>query len=117
VRMQVTETAAAELERKIGQTGALKLVFDSEGCGCAVNGVPQLRIMEERPPTSNETIVESDRYPVLIDRHHEIYFDEDLILDYRPADLAFRLKSANQIYHPSLNLTDQRQMETSQKHN
>ncbi|WP_246536698.1 iron-sulfur cluster biosynthesis family protein [Paenibacillus cookii] len=41
MNMRISERAARFLRRKIGDAPSpVRLVFDSEGCGCGANGIP-----------------------------------------------------------------------------
>lgn len=107
MRIRMTEAASAAIrERIVDGSGRLKLVYDSEGCGCAVSGVPALWIVQAPGPED----AESDALPmsVLYEPRHELFFDREMTIDYDPSRRTFSLKSDQQIYHTRMMLRDQR---------
>lgn len=109
MQISFTEAAAHEIARKLGddKDARLKLVFDSEGCGCSANGVPTLWIVSEAG--TYDFIADGEPYDVLIDRKHEVYFEERMIVDYIPQGIRFVLKSGGQIYNSFMHLIDRRE--------
>lgn len=108
MRIIFTESAVAEIRRILDrQTGGrLKLVYDAEGCGCAVSGVPTLWITDE--PDRNDFSVAGDPFEVLMDRKHEVFFEENMTIDYQASGYCFVLKSSGQIYNANMRLIDKR---------
>lgn len=106
--MQITFTEqAVEQIKKHQMKGQekLKLVFDSEGCGCAVSGVPTLWIMQQAGERDLHT--EGTPYEVLYEKKHEVYFEDRMTLDYRENG-GYVLKSSGQIYNANMRLIDKR---------
>ncbi|WP_159883369.1 iron-sulfur cluster biosynthesis family protein [Paenibacillus puerhi] len=105
-----TTQAAAAIDQRLeaGQAAILKLVYDNEGCGCAVSGVPTLWI--ESAPQPNDFQVEATglQHAVWVDKKHEIYFEERMTVDYKNEGRAFVLKSSGQIYNAYMSLIDKR---------
>ncbi|TVY01011.1 iron-sulfur cluster biosynthesis family protein [Paenibacillus cremeus] len=103
-----SEEAAGRLNQALahGEGRLVKLVFDSEGCGCAVSGVPTLWLVDE--PGPNDFQLDGPPFEVWMDKKHEVYFEEKLKIDYKQADLSFVLKSSNQIYNNRMKLVDRR---------
>jgi uncharacterized protein YqkB len=109
--MEITVTASAqnEIEAQLVKNDmhALKLVYDNEGCGCAVNGVAQVWMIP-----SIEASEASEAFPcatgsvfqIVFAQKDVIYFEERLIIDYKASGRSFILKSANQIYNNNLDL-------------
>jgi uncharacterized protein YqkB len=83
-----------------------KLVYDTEGCGCAVNGVPALWAVDAAEPGSAEA--ESNGLRLLYEPKHAIFFDERMSITYLPDANSFRLASDSQIYTTRLALSDRR---------
>ncbi|KPV59854.1 hypothetical protein QJ48_08770 [Paenibacillus sp. A3] len=108
MRIIFTESAVAEIRRILDRQagGRLKLVYDAEGCGCAVSGVPTLWITDE--PDRNDFIVAGDPFEVLMDRKHEVFFEENMTVDYQASGYCFILKSSGQIYNANMRLIDKR---------
>jgi uncharacterized protein YqkB len=101
--MRITFTAAAaqaltpyiEDGRK-----QLKLLHDTEGCGCVVSGVPALQLIEQGGP--DDKLAQGDPLPFWYEPRHEVFFEPELRIDYNTSSGFYSLKSDNQIY--TLNL-------------
>jgi uncharacterized protein YqkB len=106
--MEITVTASAhnEIEAQLANNDlhALKLVYDNEGCGCAVNGVAQLWMIPFTDSSEVWPKATGSAFQILFAQKDEIYFEERLIIDYKASGRAFILKSANQIYNNNLDL-------------
>ncbi|PZE21866.1 iron-sulfur cluster biosynthesis family protein [Paenibacillus xerothermodurans] len=108
--MQITMTdgAVEQIKNKLpAGDGELKLAFDTEDCGCAVTGVPTLWITDR--PNKQDVRAEGTPIPVWYDKHHELYFEDRMTLDYEPSRGDFVLKSRGQIYNAKMRLVDKRQ--------
>ncbi|UJF36029.1 iron-sulfur cluster biosynthesis family protein [Paenibacillus hexagrammi] len=77
-----TEAAIDKLTPVLQHGSMLRLVFDTEGCGCSVNGVPTLWIVAE--PSSGDTAIEAEPFQMSIHTKDEIYFEELMKIDYQP---------------------------------
>ncbi|ANE47893.1 hypothetical protein SY83_18125 [Paenibacillus swuensis] len=107
--MQITYTEAAqtEISKVIGEHQAeLKLVFDAEGCGCSVSGVPTLWVVNERHP--EDLTADSEPRDTLYEKKHEVFFDDLMNIDWNPAKRAFSLTSSGQIFNNMMSLIDKR---------
>ena len=73
VNIQLTRQAELKLKDKLGdKPGAIRLIYDTEGCGCAVNGVPSLRIVDE--PTTEDIAVETgSTVPFIVNRKQAVF--------------------------------------------
>lgn len=94
--MQLTITNEAKeiiIELGFNDNHSLLLLFDREGLGCSVHGQPTVRFAEKIDSTYKQ--VDNPTFPTYIDTEDEIYFEENLTLDY--ADGKFKLKSPNEI--------------------
>lgn len=108
MKIEITKEAQQRLltlEPMIGD-GCLKLAYDSEGCGCAVDGVAQLWIV--RAPGEHDVEMRAEPRPIWYDRRHAWYFSERVKLDYRPSGGTFVLSSNEQIYNAAMPLIDKR---------
>lgn len=106
--MQITFTKQAleQIDKHhIAGEEKLKLVYDNEGCGCAVNGVPTLWIVQQ--PGERDLHAEGTPYEVLYEKKHEVYFEDRMTLDYRDNG-GYILKSNGQIYNANMSLIDKR---------
>ncbi|SEM82597.1 iron-sulfur cluster biosynthesis family protein [Paenibacillus sp. OV219] len=98
-----TPSAAAKLE-PIMQDGTkhLKLLYDTEGCGCVVSGVPALQVIEA--PLADDKLGEGTPYSVWYEPRYEVFFEPKLKVDFNEDRNAFSLKSDSQIYTANMRL-------------
>ncbi|MFC5467670.1 iron-sulfur cluster biosynthesis family protein [Cohnella suwonensis] len=107
IRIEWSDEAIGEIRAKYGEDATVwKLVSDTEGCGCAMNGVPALWGI--RAPAQGELKAESNAFDVWYEQRHEVFFEERLRLTYRSDTRAFALISDSQIYSNRLRLEDRR---------
>ncbi|MFC4304778.1 iron-sulfur cluster biosynthesis family protein [Cohnella boryungensis] len=110
--IQWSDEAVAEIAARFGPGASTwKLVSDSEGCGCAMNGVAALWMLDE--PESGDLRAGSNRLEVWYEKRHEVFFDELLRVSYDAGRRAFKLASDGQIYSNQLRLEDRRTAATS----
>lgn len=99
--------AVSELKQRYGiDADKWRLVYDTEGCGCAVNGVPALWAVDE--PTDRDIEAESSPFRLWHDPNHSVFFDELLRVSYDKDKRSFTLASDGQIYTSRLVLADHR---------
>lgn len=96
MEITITEKAAAKISQKMeGQNGYLKLVYDTDDCGCAVNGVVALWLV---PELETEDIkAKTNGHPVYMQKSKLIFFDEKMTIDFSETSNTFQLKSPQQI--------------------
>ena len=99
-----TDEAIAAMQSRCGPAAKLKLVFDSEGCGCAVSGVPTFWLVSG--PDRADARAETNAFEVYYEERHAVFFEDDLTVDVVPAGRDFRLKSKQQIYNGSTAVVD-----------
>jgi uncharacterized protein YqkB len=107
--IHLTEAAQHQLAPySLSGADRIRLVYDSEGCGCAVSGVASLWLTNttENDETLAETNAPSLTFSYL--KRHEIFFEDRLNLDYNPERRAFRLSSNGQIYGSGILVSDRR---------
>lgn len=110
MNIQITERAESFLRKQIGnKSSPVRLVFDSEGCGCGVNGIPALWILSA--PDVNDITIHSSTVPFVINRIHAVYFEENLYLDSEEGYPSFRLSGDSQLYGQNVRLLDKREDE------
>ncbi|QJC51983.1 iron-sulfur cluster biosynthesis family protein [Paenibacillus albicereus] len=101
MRITFRPEAADKLRPYVGDGQAtLKLVYDTEGCGCVVNGVSALYVVQE--PAAGDVQGEGDPYPFLYEGRYEVFFEPELKLGYSRERDAFILSSDSQIYNHDL---------------
>ncbi|MBP1961838.1 iron-sulfur cluster biosynthesis family protein [Paenibacillus aceris] len=102
-----TDSAIERLTPYIGQGDALlKLVFDTEGCGCSVNGVPTLWVVSEAD--KNDITAETNVFKLIFKDKDEIFFENEMKIDFSEGNKSYILKSNNQIYNAGMSLVDKR---------
>lgn len=84
----------------------LKLVFDTEDCGCSVNGVPTLWLVSQA--NNDDLTAETETFKLTYKAKDEIFFEENMKIDFNEANKSFILKSNNQIYTAGMSLVDKR---------
>ncbi|CAM3873055.1 iron-sulfur cluster biosynthesis family protein [Mesobacillus zeae] len=106
-KVEITMTEAAMkmmAARTEGKQGIFKLKYDTDDCGCAVNGVAMLWFVDEAEKKDMEAVTNGPR--VLVEKAKEIFFDEKMIIDYVEKTGCFQLKSRNQYFNPCMSLVD-----------
>jgi uncharacterized protein YqkB len=107
VFIQWSEEAIKEAKARFGSDPQVwKLVFDTEDCGCSVNGVPTLWAI--KAPDIGELKAESNAFEVWYVPQHAVFFDEQLRISYFSNNRSFQLASDGQIYTNRLKLEDKR---------
>lgn len=106
--IQLTQDAERKLKEKIGdKPGSVRLIYDTEGCGCAVNGIPGLRIID-KPDDEDVSVSAGDSLSFFINRRQEVFFEDNMKLDVLPKLSSFQLESSNQTYGTNIQLVDTR---------
>ncbi|GFZ90304.1 hypothetical protein GCM10008018_40700 [Paenibacillus marchantiophytorum] len=101
-----TDTAIDRIAPLLQEDSVLNLVFDTEDCGCSVNGVPTLWIV----PKANEEkrVAETNQFKLTYKAKDEIFFEEKMTIDFHDKNKSYILKSNNQIYNAGMSLVDKR---------
>lgn len=103
MQITITEAAAVKIAEKIsGRTGFLKLKYDIEGCGCAVDGVAALWFVPEVEAT--DIAIETNSETIYVEKSKMNFFDEQMIIDFSNGTKWFQLKSPQQILNGQLSL-------------
>jgi uncharacterized protein YqkB len=107
VEIKISEAALDAFRQQLPDANAyIKLVYDSEGCGCAVSGIAQLWLVDTIKETDLQARCEG--CPIFYEKRHEIFFDEHMRIDYNKKNGVFTLISNYQIYHNAMTLIDKR---------
>lgn len=96
MKVNITENAQKFLSKFVNENEALILIYDTEGCGCAVNGIPQLFISSIQYVLKYEKI-KTDSIPIYMYKKQMIFFDEELTIDCLNNN-KLKLYSNNQIF-------------------
>ena len=87
--MQFTFTNAAVgrlSDQLAGSSRSLRLLYDTEGCGCVVNGVPALQLVEN--PEESDRLGIGEPFQVWYQPQYEVFFEPKLRIDYDLARVA-----------------------------
>ena len=91
-----TEAAYKYISGYLNIEGALLILFyDTEGCGCAVNGVPVLLVTSKNNIETHEQI-KTNGIPLYMYKKHTVFFDDELKVDFLNGKL--KLSSKNQVF-------------------
>ncbi len=104
MKITVSECAAERLAGIAGSSGGsyFKLIYDTEGCGCGVDGTAALILTRKKKET--DKVFPAGPFTFLVASHDIIYFDERLTVDCRAGGHSLLLKSPERIISSNLNL-------------
>lgn len=106
MEIMFTEIAKERIaEKTADKQGYLKLKYDTEGCGCVVNGVPTLWFVHSLEEEDIE--IHTNSMSIYIEKSKMIFFDDEMKIDFKPQFNCFQLKSPNQILNPRMSFFDQ----------
>jgi uncharacterized protein YqkB len=114
MHIHITENAALAIESMLAPgPNRLQLLYDTDGCGCAVNGIAQLWAVDETMPEQAEVATVTTDHPtisitVVYEARHEVFFEDRITIDYDSAYRTFVIKSTNQYYNPRAGIVDRR---------
>lgn len=97
--MELTITEAANkriIELNEGKMNYLLLWYDRDGCGCGVNGIPTIRLINEKQDYYQE--VHNETIPTFVNEQQSVFFNKELKLDYQNG--CFKLSSPEQVLNP-----------------
>ncbi|WP_342496461.1 iron-sulfur cluster biosynthesis family protein [Bacillus sp. FSL K6-3149] len=103
--IHITEKAKTYIEKQQtgNETKELLLRYDSEGCGCAVSGVPMLWLTSERTGEW-EQLKNSQHLKLYIHIAQKVFFDEEMTIDFNEKANTLMLKSPQQILSPRMGI-------------
>ncbi|MCE7794260.1 iron-sulfur cluster biosynthesis family protein [Salipaludibacillus sp. CUR1] len=104
--LEVTKRAQNKLE-ELGfkpNESVLLIIYETDGCGCAVNGVSRLQEVKPETLTEEEKMVETESSPyrTAIQKRAEWAYDEKLKIDFSLSANTFQLKSPNEMLNPRM---------------
>ncbi|UOQ42635.1 iron-sulfur cluster biosynthesis family protein [Halobacillus salinarum] len=103
MKLSITDEAASQLKRLSGeQQPMIRLFYDTEGCGCGVNGLPTIRLDQKKRET--DKTVDNQWFSVVIDDQQAIFFKPEMKLDFLKG--SFRLSSPEGILNPIISSKD-----------
>ncbi|AOZ90148.1 hypothetical protein BK049_16435 [Bacillus xiamenensis] len=103
--IHITEPAAAFLTKRQAEhkTKELLLRYDSDGCGCAVSGVPMIWLTSERTGEW-EQLKHNQPFHLYIHTAQKVFFDEEMTIDFNEKANTLMLKSPQQILSPRMGI-------------
>jgi uncharacterized protein YqkB len=105
VNITFTDKAIKQLTPILTQTGRmLKLKYDTDGCGCLVDGVIALWLVNEAD--EDDIAVETNFVPVLVEKSRLVFYDDTMTIDIAEGMSCFQLKSPGQILNPRMPLVE-----------
>ncbi|OEH94546.1 iron-sulfur cluster biosynthesis family protein [Bacillus solimangrovi] len=110
MKVHFTELAKDQLDSYYNehqQQAGLQLLYDTDGCGCSVDGVFILTIQDEQEHVDME--LSSNYRPVGIESRHAVFLDEEMTVDFLPKYQTFMLKSDQQIINPRMRFVSRRE--------
>lgn len=100
----VTDKAAEEIKKRLTPDQEIvRLVYETEGCGCAVSGVPALYIEKTSFPKDEEAENNSD-FKVFYNPQHQVFLADHLTIDFSEKANIFQLKTPNEMLNPRMRL-------------
>ncbi|KHD86037.1 iron-sulfur cluster biosynthesis family protein [Heyndrickxia ginsengihumi] len=106
--ISISSAAERKLKEDILQENSiLKLHYDTEGCGCGLDGIPELILIQKNELTTYDRIIDTNCLPVAIENSQFIFFDDQLTIDYAKDTDTFQLKSPSQILNNSISIRKQ----------
>lgn len=105
MKIHFTENAKQAILKQMKRDDIqLKLVYDSEGCGCAVSGVPTLWAEDNQSEADMQA--QSNAFPITYNKHQEVFFEDEMTVDLNQSNGLLVLKSKSQIYNGMMKLVD-----------
>jgi uncharacterized protein YqkB len=106
LKVEITDLAA----QKITEQGTnlpkniLLLEYETDGCGCVVNGVSTLVEIAEDDLTDQEIVLDTEpkSFRVAIQKRVEWVYDDEVKIDYSDTANILQLKSPNQMLNPRM---------------
>ena len=103
MEITITDEAAAKIKEKTeGMKGYLKLKYNTDGCGCAVNGVVELWFVSEIE--KDDVAIDTNEWPVFLEKAKTLYFDEKMKIHFSKDVNSFQLISPQQILNGFMKL-------------
>ena len=105
MHLTISSEAAARMQQVVTpeENYAFYLIYDTEGCGCAVNGVPTLKWLSRTTEDASTYLQLCEQpYPVFVTTQDAVFFEEAMKLTFDSNTFCFKLVGTGQIYHHCL---------------
>ncbi|RJS59613.1 iron-sulfur cluster biosynthesis family protein [Bacillus sp. PK3_68] len=103
MEIHITEQAAGKLSDKLGGGKYLKLYYDTEGCGCGVNGIPTLWITTE--VSAGDVEIQTNAMSVYVEKSQMLFYADRLTIGLSGAN-HYRLSSPGEILNGRMNIVN-----------
>lgn len=102
MKLNLTEEVYSDIIQLInGENLYLRLVYDTDDCGCGVNGVPLLLISSGVSP-QEEKLEQPEGIPTYIFKDQAVFFDEEMTV--KKINQHYMLTSPNRVLNPRLQI-------------
>ena len=101
MEIHITEQSAKKLADKLDDGKYLKLYYDTEGCGCGVNGIPTLWVTDQ--VSAEDVEIETNAMPVFVEKSQMLFYADRLTIDVSGANY-YRLSSPGEILNGRMNV-------------
>lgn len=106
LKILITDIARGKMEEQglDPKRNILLLQYETDGCGCLVNGVIKLVEVKKDNLTDQEVLLDTEPAPlkVAIQKSVEWVYDDALKIDFSDTANMFQLKSPNQMLNPRM---------------
>lgn len=104
MQIELSETAEKMLQEALlaAPGKQIQLAYDSEGCGCAVSGVPALWLTDQ--PVGETEQIQTNGTPIHIQSVKKVFFDEQMKMDADEKSNTFSLKSKSEMLNPKMRM-------------
>ncbi|WP_096270524.1 iron-sulfur cluster biosynthesis family protein [Paucisalibacillus globulus] len=103
MELTITDKAINKInELNTSDQNYLLLRYDTVGCGCGVNGVPTIGLVDHKGDSHID--VKTASMPTIINKMQSVFFAEDMKLDFVGG--TFRLSSPEGILNPFISTTN-----------
>lgn len=105
ITIEITPLAEQRIQESLGdKPGVIKLIYDTEGCGC--DGINRLLIQHESGKF--DTSIDAPPFTFVVDQQHQIFYEQSLKLDADQNYPTFKLSSDSAIYSTNVTIQDLR---------
>ncbi|GIN73500.1 hypothetical protein J14TS2_39750 [Bacillus sp. J14TS2] len=99
MKLFITPEAEKQIKQKMRVNHSIvTLKYETEGCGCAVSGIPTLELINQQQVNEEDYVrVATDAMDVYIEKTKLVFFDDEMKIDYLQEKQIFRLSSPSEI--------------------
>ncbi|MFS0613799.1 iron-sulfur cluster biosynthesis family protein [Lederbergia ruris] len=99
MKLSITPEAAKQIEQKMNTDHSIvTLKYETEGCGCAVSGIPTLELINQKNLNEEEYMrIATNAMDVYIEKAKIVFFDDEMKIGFLPKKQTFQLSSPSEI--------------------